>query len=143
MQEVLTLDIQSAILAGEIDASLTLAGRPIGVADVMVAAIAIHHGLTLVSGNETHYEAIREAGYPLVIENWRRVQYRASNRTDANVTRSSNISCLPEARRDNRGSIGLISVNIEGLYGSFSPAVQMSQLKANDRGTAESGVVSA
>jgi tRNA(fMet)-specific endonuclease VapC len=74
MQEVLTLDAQAAVLAGEIDASLTLAGRPIGVADVMVAAIALHHGLTLVSGNETHYQAIREAGYPLVIENWRRAQ---------------------------------------------------------------------
>jgi tRNA(fMet)-specific endonuclease VapC len=70
--EVLPFDTDSAVLAGEIDASLASGGRPIGVADVIVAAIALRNGLPLVTGNESHYSFIRDAGHPLAIENWRR-----------------------------------------------------------------------
>ena len=37
----------------------------------MVAGIAIHHGLMLVSGNTAHYERIRALGYAIQLENWR------------------------------------------------------------------------
>ena len=46
-------------------------GKTIGGADPMIAAIAIHNGLTLVSGNVIHYQRIQELGYPLVVDNWR------------------------------------------------------------------------
>lgn len=70
--EVLGFDVEAAQLAGEIDASLAGVGRPIGTADVIVAAIALRHGLPLVTGNESHYGYIRDAGHRLIIENWRR-----------------------------------------------------------------------
>jgi tRNA(fMet)-specific endonuclease VapC len=70
--EVLDLDVEAAVLAGEIDSRLTGTGRPIGTADVIVAAIALRHGLALATGNESHYGLVRDAGYPLSIENWRR-----------------------------------------------------------------------
>lgn len=69
--ELLTFDAQSAELAGRIFADLERAGQPIGRADPMIAAIAIQHSLTLVTGNTAHYERVRQLGYPLVIDNWR------------------------------------------------------------------------
>jgi len=69
--DLLTLDKVSAELAGRIYADLEQAGRPIGVADVLIAALALHYGLPLVTGNTSDYERIQAAGYPLVLENWR------------------------------------------------------------------------
>jgi tRNA(fMet)-specific endonuclease VapC len=37
----------------------------------MVAAVAITHGLELVTGNATHYQRIQQLGYPLTLANWR------------------------------------------------------------------------
>jgi predicted nucleic acid-binding protein len=37
----------------------------------MVAAVALQHGLTLVTGNTAHYERVKALGYALNIENWR------------------------------------------------------------------------
>jgi predicted nucleic acid-binding protein len=37
----------------------------------MIAAVAIRHGLTLVTGNTAHYERIQRLGYLLTLENWR------------------------------------------------------------------------
>jgi tRNA(fMet)-specific endonuclease VapC len=45
--ELLSLDAQSAELAGRIYAELERSGQPIGRADPMVAAIALRHGLVL------------------------------------------------------------------------------------------------
>ena len=70
--EVLTLDTATAVLAGEIDAALTAIGRPIGIADVLVAAIAHRHHLPVVTGNEAHFGYVRDAGYDIAIHNWRR-----------------------------------------------------------------------
>jgi len=39
--------------------------------DVMIAAIAINQKLPVVTGNVAHYEAIRDVGYALRVENWR------------------------------------------------------------------------
>jgi tRNA(fMet)-specific endonuclease VapC len=69
--EILSLDTQSAELAGRIFADLERTGQPIGRADPMVAAVALQHGLTLVTGNTTHYERVKALGYALEIENWR------------------------------------------------------------------------
>lgn len=71
-EEVLTLDLASAELAGRIHADLELAGQPLGRIDPMVAAIAIRYGLTLVTGNEAHYQYIQQLGYSLKLDNWRR-----------------------------------------------------------------------
>src|ERR1044071_538700 len=69
--EVLPLDTPAAALAGRIDAELSLRGRIIGLGDVIIAAIALRHGLPLVTGNTLHYLNIRNLGYPLELENWR------------------------------------------------------------------------
>ena len=69
--ELLTLDSESSILAGRIYADLERAGQPIGRADPMVAAIALHHGLTLVTGNLSHYQRVQAKGYDLKLDNWR------------------------------------------------------------------------
>ena len=38
---------------------------------MMIAAVAIHHGLPIVTGNTSHFVAIRNAGHALEIGNWR------------------------------------------------------------------------
>lgn len=68
---ILTLDLNTSILAGQILASLERAGRPIGNIDPVIAAIAIAHDFILISGNTKHYNNIVELGYPLKLQNWR------------------------------------------------------------------------
>jgi tRNA(fMet)-specific endonuclease VapC len=70
--EVLTLDSEAATLAGEMDASLAARGRPVGLADVLVAAIAHRYRHPVITGNEAHFGYIRDAGYEITIDNWRR-----------------------------------------------------------------------
>lgn len=69
--EILTLDVNSAVLAGRIYADLERTGQPIGRADPMIAAVAIQNDLALISGNTAHYERIQKLGYPLQLDNWR------------------------------------------------------------------------
>lgn len=69
--EVLTLQLSDAELAGRIYADLERTGQPIGLADAMIAAIAIQQNLTLVSGNLSHYQRIQAIGYSLKLDNWR------------------------------------------------------------------------
>lgn len=69
--ELLTLDAKSAELAGRIYADLERTGQPIGRADPMIAAMALQHGLVLVTGNLSHYQRIQSLGYALRLENWR------------------------------------------------------------------------
>jgi len=68
---VLTLDVPGAELAGRIYADLECSGQPIGRADPIIAAIAIRQGLTLITGNQAHYERIQNLGYDLKLDNWR------------------------------------------------------------------------
>ncbi len=70
-EEILTLEVTTADLAGHIFADLELAGQPIGRMDPMIAAIAIENGLTLVTGNAAHYARISALGYALRLDNWR------------------------------------------------------------------------
>lgn len=72
-QEVLIFDQSAAEIAGRILAALEAQGKPIGRMDPLVAAIALRHGLDLVTGNENHYARVVAAGFPLVIENWRKL----------------------------------------------------------------------
>lgn len=69
--ELLTLDLHSSVLAGRIYADLERTGQPIGRADPMIAAIALQHDVTLVTGNTSHYQRIQTLGYHLQLENWR------------------------------------------------------------------------
>jgi tRNA(fMet)-specific endonuclease VapC len=65
LEELLDSDATAAELAGRITGDLLRTGRPIGKADPMIAAIAIQHGLELVTGNTTHFQRIQQVGYPL------------------------------------------------------------------------------
>jgi tRNA(fMet)-specific endonuclease VapC len=69
--EVLPFDFESARLAANIGSALLRAGRPIGLVDVGLAATAIVHGRTLVTGNTAHFDFVRAAGFELPLENWR------------------------------------------------------------------------
>jgi tRNA(fMet)-specific endonuclease VapC len=69
--EVLLLTESAAVLAGQIAGELERLGRPIGIADAMIAAIALEHGLELVTGNTAHFQRIQQLGYPLTLTNWR------------------------------------------------------------------------
>jgi tRNA(fMet)-specific endonuclease VapC len=70
-EEVLQFDIAAAEQAGRIHADLERSGQPIGWADTVIAAIALRHGLELITGNTAHYQRIQQIGHPLVLLNWR------------------------------------------------------------------------
>jgi tRNA(fMet)-specific endonuclease VapC len=57
--------------AGRIEGELVRTGRPIGMADTMIAAIALTQGLELATGNTAHFQRVQQLGYPLTIVNWR------------------------------------------------------------------------
>lgn len=61
----------AADLAGRIGAGLDRIGQLIGLADTMIAAIALEHGLELVTGNTSDFQRVQNLGYPLVLANWR------------------------------------------------------------------------
>jgi tRNA(fMet)-specific endonuclease VapC len=70
-EQVLSLEPAAAELAGRIAGDLDRTGQTIGMADPMIAAIALDHGLELVTGNTAHYQRIQQLGYPLTLVNWR------------------------------------------------------------------------
>jgi tRNA(fMet)-specific endonuclease VapC len=41
------------------------------VIDPLIAATAVFHGLTLVTGNLKHFERVQKLGYALELDNWR------------------------------------------------------------------------
>ncbi|WP_165235255.1 PIN domain-containing protein [Aquisphaera insulae] len=61
-EEFLDFDRPAADQAGRIWGDLERTGRPIGVADPMIAALALQHDLELVTGNTAHYQRIQELG---------------------------------------------------------------------------------
>lgn len=71
--EVIPLGLRAAEIEGYIFGDLHRTGQPIGGADPFIAAIALAETLPLVTGNIEHYERIKSLGYPLRLENWRRV----------------------------------------------------------------------
>lgn len=68
---LLAFDLQSGFIGGEILAKLEIGRNTIGVPDCLIAAIAMQHGLTLVTSNTRHFQRIVDLGYPLTLENWR------------------------------------------------------------------------
>jgi tRNA(fMet)-specific endonuclease VapC len=71
VEEVLNFDRLAAELAGKISGELERIGQPIGMADPMIAGIALTHGLEVATGNTAHFQRIQQLGYPLVLTNWR------------------------------------------------------------------------
>ena len=69
--EILPFDQPGAELAGRIAGDLERIGQPIGVADTMIATIAIENGLELVTGNTADFQRVQQLGYPLTLVNWR------------------------------------------------------------------------
>jgi tRNA(fMet)-specific endonuclease VapC len=65
---VLTPDLASARLFGEVKARLATAGQIVADADLFIASVALSRGATLVTGNRKHYERISG----LVLEDWLR-----------------------------------------------------------------------
>jgi len=57
---LLPLDREGALLAGKIDAELAQAGETIGLVDVMIAAVAMEHGETLITRNLRHFNRISQ-----------------------------------------------------------------------------------
>ena len=72
--EVLPLETSVAIIAGQIDGDLERTGQTIGRIDPLIAATAIHHDLTLVTGNTRHYQRVIDLGYHLRLQDWRQTQ---------------------------------------------------------------------
>jgi tRNA(fMet)-specific endonuclease VapC len=70
-EEVIPFGQAAAELAGKIAGELERVGRPIGVTDPMIAAIAIEQGLELVTGNTAHFQQVQQLGYPLTLADWR------------------------------------------------------------------------
>jgi tRNA(fMet)-specific endonuclease VapC len=70
-EEVLDFDQRAAELAGRIWGDLERTGQPIGLADPMIAAVALCQRLDLATGNTSHYQRIQQLGYPLTLVNWR------------------------------------------------------------------------
>jgi tRNA(fMet)-specific endonuclease VapC len=71
LEEVLSLESSAAELAGRIAGELDRTGQTIGIADPIIAAIALEHKLELVTGNAAHFQRIIALGYPLTLVNWR------------------------------------------------------------------------
>jgi predicted nucleic acid-binding protein len=69
--DVVPFETVVAELAGRIHADLVRMGMNIGVPDTAIAATAIHVGVPLVTGNTSDYALVRDAGYPLQLQNWR------------------------------------------------------------------------
>jgi tRNA(fMet)-specific endonuclease VapC len=67
--ELVPFDVECARLGGEIAGALQRNGTTVGVADTLIAATAIRHKLTLVTGNVDHFQRMVEFGLP--IDNWR------------------------------------------------------------------------
>jgi tRNA(fMet)-specific endonuclease VapC len=68
---VISFDQAAAELAGRIAGELERIGQPIGLADPMIAVIALTHSLELVTGNTAHFQRVQNLGYPLILANWR------------------------------------------------------------------------
>lgn len=63
---VLPFESRDARRFGQLRAGLVQKGTPIGVADTMIAAVALCRGLVLVTGNAQHFANIEG----LVLEDW-------------------------------------------------------------------------
>jgi tRNA(fMet)-specific endonuclease VapC len=65
---IIHLSEESAQISAKVYAELRQNGITIGTSDILIAGIAIENGLTLITNNEKHYEAIKG----LKVENWKK-----------------------------------------------------------------------
>ena len=65
---IVPLTDETIVKASDIYAELRRRGQPIGDADILIAASALVHELTLVTNNEDHFRRIPG----VVVENWLR-----------------------------------------------------------------------
>jgi tRNA(fMet)-specific endonuclease VapC len=65
-QYILPFDHAAAEIYGPLRARLEAEGRGLAEADLRIAAIALHHDLTLVTGNIRHFARVPD----LRVENW-------------------------------------------------------------------------
>ena len=63
---ILSFDRKAAEVYGRVRAELERAGRPLSDPDLMIAAIALARGLTVITGNVKHFNRIPR----LNVENW-------------------------------------------------------------------------
>ena len=75
---VLPFDVAVARVYGRVEAALRKGGEPLADADLQIAATALHHGLTLVTGNVRHFERVPG----LVLERAFALHRTASARTE-------------------------------------------------------------
>ena len=68
---MISFDRAATEAAGRIAGEPERIGRPIGLADPMIAAPALTHGLERVTANIAHFQRIQNLGYPLTPVNWR------------------------------------------------------------------------
>ncbi|MCC6493656.1 MAG: PIN domain-containing protein [Pirellulales bacterium] len=71
-ESIFPIDHDAAVIAGQIYGDLERTGQTIGRIDPLVAGVAIHRGLVLVTGNTKHFERVVRLGCPLRLDNWRR-----------------------------------------------------------------------
>jgi len=66
VSRIFPLTIEIALRAAEIFADLRRSRQEIGHTDVLIAATALHHGLIVVSNNQSHFSRITD----LPLDNW-------------------------------------------------------------------------
>jgi tRNA(fMet)-specific endonuclease VapC len=71
LEQAIVFDQPAAELAGRISGDLDRTGQSFGLAAPKIAAIAVQHGLELVTGNTAHFHRIQQLGYPLTLVDWR------------------------------------------------------------------------
>lgn len=68
--DVRLLDVEAATWAGKIAGELERRGNTIGVADSMIAGIALANELPLVTRNVDHFDRVATLGFGLRVETW-------------------------------------------------------------------------
>jgi tRNA(fMet)-specific endonuclease VapC len=68
--DLVDLTEDTVMLYGEIEAVLEKAGQVVGDFDVLIASTAITHAMTLVSGNDRHFQRIIRLFGQLTFEHW-------------------------------------------------------------------------
>lgn len=63
---VLSLEVAAIDIAADVWAGLSQSGQMIGDNDILIAATALHHGLTLATANVAHFSRIPK----LTLEDW-------------------------------------------------------------------------
>lgn len=56
---ILDMDINCAVIAGNIYRDLKQTGQPIGAEDILIASIAMNHNLKLATNNTKHFDRIQ------------------------------------------------------------------------------------